>query len=206
MRTFSQFVTFLQLPFRDFTRLMAYLVLVIETVLAIGFAAAAGGLVGALPSGIGTCAFLIVASAFIAYRTAHTESSACACFGVRADPDPLTWDGRRGEKQGAARILLPVWYAARNGCLFLAAAALVGKHPGGLDLLVAIALLLVCPLVIMAGVIASIAFNYQQLSLSEHPLVVHYATRLEPILALGWYSHPAKTFLVDAHPNGARKG
>ncbi|MGI8968751.1 MAG: MauE/DoxX family redox-associated membrane protein [Chloroflexota bacterium] len=201
-RSFPTFVTPLRSPFGRFAPAVAAAVVATESLLALGFVAAALQVASPRPFGMGASIFLILASAFIAYRLVATDSPACGCFGGRAEPDSLHLGGRRGEQAGAVRMLLPGAYAIRNGALFVAALALAPPVPvNHLAVPATMVSFLVSPLLILAGLVGSIGLQYWQLSRPEHPLADFYAPRLEPLVALGWYSERSRpTRRASPHP------
>lgn len=64
-------------------------------------------------------------------------------------------------------------------------------------LLTVFPLFLVCPFVIMFGLVASIVQQWTFLKREEHPLAYEYASRLAPLVALSWYIDSGRFNLIE---------
>ncbi len=190
-RHFAAFVLYLNRPFKRRAPGVAAAVIAFEGALAFGLISGLAVLRAAQFALTAAGAFLLVATFFIAWRLALSNSTDCGCWGVkrRIDDQEPAW----------TRSLRPAWYGLRNGTLVLSVWVLfeistdsstsvsVSHSSTSVSVSHGLAAFAICPIIIAAGLVASIVVNWHLLKRDEHPLKSILAPSLAPLIALSWY-------------------
>lgn len=179
---FSQFITYLDIPFGVHAHFVGIFVVGLEIALSICLIIAVLTDMNLPVLFIITGCFFLVATAVLAYRLVLEHNTNCGCWGVSYNH--LKYDGI------IANIIRPMWYGLRNGILLLGAWTLFDLSQSGyisLNIVSAISIFAVCPLIMATGLIMSIFMQWRWLKFEEHPLKKEFAPRLAPLVALSWY-------------------
>lgn len=169
-RTLSDFVDYLAIPFGRGAGAVARLVLGTEIVL--------GGLLaiaGRIPfAGFACLGFLLVSSAVYAARLSLSPDSRCNCFGHNTRMTESSW----------LRMTHPAWYALRNAAIGMVAWQATNRPDQWQGAVISGAAIV---LIVVIGLVASVALERHRLRLPEHPLRAEFAPRLGDLIALTWY-------------------
>lgn len=89
-------------------------------------------------------------------------------------------------------LLRPAWFGISMGGLCLVIWVVLSSSSGGSQLRSvpwAIGAFVVCPTIVLIGLIRSIVKSYAELAAPEHPRRRQLISVLSPLLALSWYAH-----------------
>lgn len=180
-RTFPVFADYLHVPSRWMTRIVAGGVIGVEVCLAAGLLVIPQW----QPVLLATGAFVLAASAFLAWRLISSDETGCQCWGVHGPLHPLDRATFPSTHDILAGILAPTWFGIRNGTLLLGTWLLLeraGTFPfDGWGAFVSFSS---APVLMLIGMAASIAQRRHYLTREEHPAKSIFASRLAPVVAL----------------------
>lgn len=193
-RAFSVLTDYLGVLFGSLAHIVGKATISVEGFLSAGLIIGMGnGLIDRVTL-VALTVFLVCCSLFISVRLLLTNETGCHCWGAT----PL--HQRDDDTDLGRRAIGPTWYGLRNGALLLSSAVLypAPMHVNIEDhLLTVFPLFLVCPFVIMFGLVASIVQQWTFLKREEHPLAYEYASRLAPLVALSWYIDSGRFNLIE---------
>lgn len=170
-RSIEAFEGRLRIPFRDYAKPLARVVVVVEGALSLGLL---------FPSNtipVAAILFLSVASLYLALRLILSDSAECGCWGSSdsvASPTP---------RESILNILRPIWYSLRNGGLLFILVALVTGQPATL-----VAAWMLPFVSTTLGLLISVIIRHRHLRLDPHPRVKVLGPRLAPLMALSWHT------------------
>ncbi len=181
-RSFRAFIAYLATPFAAYAPAIAGCVIGVEAVIVGGLLLGVGLPAVAQLSLAGAVLFLLVVTAFLAYRLVLSDKTTCECWGGA---------GRRAtdaDEDVRLSAVRPMWYGLRNGALTAGTWMLLVTSTGRRftleELLAAFG---VCPAILLVGAVVSIVVRRRALTLAEHPLKMVFAPQLRPLIALSWY-------------------